>query len=187
MSIYAPAFEARMRARQAAGAGFVPDVARGPAPEPLTVAFRGLAADGLRRIAAARHESPQVLAAAIVEQALRNGSAEEALGDARAETLTGGQGRRPFEGAGALTMRQCAVIYLIGNHGGVTGWCGWSASALAQLMPGGSVQTVLDILPVLARRGLIERGPQVGRMPRPSRLTELGRAVHAELSGDVAE
>ncbi|MEO3386030.1 hypothetical protein [Mesorhizobium sp. CAU 1741] len=185
MSIFNPDFELRMKARQQADAVLVDARPRQPAPKPLHVAFRGPTADALRRVADARQESPQALAAAIVERALRNGTAEEGLGEARAEQLAGGQGRRPFGEACDLTLKQCAVIYLVGSHGGAKGWCGWSAAALARLMPdtvdGGNV---VDVLAALARRGLVERARQAGRAPRPCRLTELGFAVYAQLAGE---
>lgn len=158
---------------------------RAKAPPPLHMAFRGLLADGLRRIAQARQETPQALAAAIVARALQDGSAEETLGEDRAETLAGGHGRRPFDGVGALTLQQCAVLYLVGAHGGQRTWCGWSAAALARLMPGTVSETyVTTVVAALARKRLIERTPQLGRAPRRMRLTELGKAVWAELSGD---
>lgn len=160
-------------------------LARGQTPPPLHMAFRGALADGLRRIAEARQETPQALAAAIVARALQDGSAEEVLGDGRAEHLAGGQGRRPFEGAGTLTLQQCATLYLIGAHGGLRTWCGWSAAALARLMPDTvNEKNISDVVSALARRGLISRSPQLGRAPRRMRLTELGRAVWEELAGD---
>lgn len=158
---------------------------RGQTPPPLHMAFRGALADGLRRIAEARRETPQALAMAIVARALQDGTAEEAIAADRAEQLCGGHGRRPFGDAGDLTMQQCAVLYLIGGHGGMKGWCGWSAAALARIMPGVVSETnVSYVVAVLVRRGLIVRGPKVGSSPRPMRLTDLGRAVWCELSGD---
>lgn len=185
MSIFAPAFELRMKARQQADAEILAALPRAKAPEPLHVAFRGMNADGLRRIAGARQESPQVLAAAIIARALQDGTAEEALGEARAEHLAGGQGRRPFGEAGDLTLKQCAVVYLVGRHGGAKSWCGWSATALSRLMPDiVDAGNVVDALAALVRRGLIERGPQHGRAPRPCRLTDLGLAIYIELAGE---
>lgn len=105
-----------------------------------------------------------------------------------AENLAGGHGRRPFEGVGSLTVQQCAVLYLIGGHGGMDNWCGWSAMALARLMPGAiNEANVYEILAALARKRLIVRGPQLGRSPRPMRLTDEGAAVWHELSGDFGD
>lgn len=161
---------------------------RGQTPPPLHTAFRGALADGLRRIAAARQESPQALAIAIVARALQDGSAEEALGSDRAEQLCGGQGRRPFDGVGALTLQQCAVVYLIGCRGGMSGWCGWSAAALARMMPAAIGEAnVAYVVSALHRKGLIDRAPHAGRAPRSMRLTGLGRAVWRELSGDFGD
>lgn len=161
---------------------------RGETPPPLHMAFRGALADGLRRIAGARQETPQALAAAIVARALQDGSAEEALGAARSEQLCGGQGRRPIEGVGTLTMQQCAVLYLIGGHGGMTGWCGWSAAALARLMPGVIGEAnVAYVVGALARKHLIVRRQSASGSPRMMKLTDLGRAVWRELSGDFGD
>lgn len=165
--------------------GVVAEALRRATPPPLHVAFRGEIADGLRRIAQGRQETPQALAAAIVAMALQDGYAENELGPDRAENLAGGHGRRPFAGVGSLTVQQCAVLYLIGGHGGMHNWCGWSANALARLMPDAVNEgSVYDILAALARKGLIVRRPQLGRSPRPMRLTDAGAAIWQELSGD---
>lgn len=184
--MYNEEFAARVRAQRAAAAGLVPDLPRGQAAQPVHTAFTGSSADRLRRVAMVRGETPQALARAIVAQALKDGSAEEGLGEARAETLAGGQGRRLFGGVGPLTMQQCAVLYLIGNHGGARGWCGWSAAALARLMPDAiNVQHVSGVIATLAQKGLIERAQRLGRSPRLMRLSELGHAVWDELSGGL--
>lgn len=152
---------------------------------PVHAVYRGATADALHRVAAGRRETPQALAVAIVERALRDGMAEEILGDDRAERMVAGYGRRPVADGQTLTMQQCAVLYLIGGHGGMTGWCGWSAAALARLMPDViNGDNVARVLTVLSQRGMIERAPLAAGMARPVRLTELGRAVWRELSGD---
>lgn len=155
--------------------------------EPVRAIHRGFAADALRRVAHGRGEDPAVLAIAIVERALRDGTAEELLGEDRAEDIASGFGKRPVAGI-SLTRLQCAVIYLVGGHGGMSGWCAWSGDALARLLPPqveASGKYVTQIISMLAARGLIERRPQVGNMPRHCRLTELGRAVYGELAGDA--
>lgn len=194
MSVFNPEFLLRVQARreeqqisdarERAFLSAAPPIA--VSVEPVRTVFTGAAADALRRIADARHESPDVLARAIVERALHDGAAEELLGADRAEDVASGHGRRPVAGQ-SLTRLQCAVLFLVGGHGGATGWCGWSAAALAGLMPAGLEMTgkaLTSILLALARHGLIERGPLVSGAPRHMRLTDLGRAVYAELSGD---
>lgn len=155
---------------------------------PVHAVYRGATADALHRVAAGRRETPQAIAVAIVERALRDGRAEEILGDERAELMVAGHGRRPVAGGETLTMQQCAVLYLIGGHGGMTGWCGWSANALARLMPDVvSKDNVANVLLVLSRKGMVERAPLASGMARPVRLTELGRAVWRELSGGFGD
>lgn len=155
---------------------------------PVHAVYRGATAEALHRVATARRETPQALATAIVERALRDGRAEEILGDARAELMVAGQGRRPVEGGETLTMQQCAVLYLIGRRGGMAGACGWSAAALARMMPEViGEKNVSNVIAALQRKRLIVRPPQAGRAPRPMTLTDLGRAVWRELSGDFGD
>lgn len=86
---------------------------------------------------------------------------------------------------GLLTCDECAIVYLIGQKGGSTSWCAWSAAALSRLLhcsvPEG---TVASAIISLRGSGVIELGVKIGNGPRPMRLTELGRAIYAELSGE---
>lgn len=193
MNIYTPAFRERMAARQARERHEAErERAILPAPpplvddgEPVRLVFTGEDARNLRRVAHARRENVAVLARAIVAQALRDGSAEDMLGEARAEELAGGHGRRPVAGE-SLTKLQCAVLYLIGEHGGAKAWCGWSCPALARLMPEEiSDKQIAGVVLTLERRRLLERAPQAGNAPRLMRLTDVGLAVYRELAGDV--
>lgn len=191
MSIFNPAFELRVQARRARerqAEAFERAILPAPPPldddgEPVRLVFTGEDARALRRVAHARRENVAVLARAIVARALRDGSAEDMLGEERAEEIAGGHGRRPVAGE-SLTKLQCAVLYLIGEHGGATRWCGWSAAALARLMPGDVCgKQVAGVVLTLERRELLMRTAQLGNAPRLMRLTDIGLAVYRELAG----
>lgn len=153
---------------------------------PVYISLSGQLADEYRRIALARGEAPQVLAKAILMKALRDGYAEHALGEVRAEQIAEGHGRRPVGGFGTLTSKQCAVLYLIGSQGGREGWCMTSASLLAKRMPGiVTTMGVCRIIRWLAEREIIEFGSPPGEYPRLITLTALGRAMFDELAGDL--
>lgn len=153
---------------------------------PVHVGFTGAEAETLRAIAECRGETPQALAKAVLAAALRDGYAEQVLADARAEALAPGHGRRPVSDDATMTARQCAVLYLIGSHGGLNAWCAWSATALERLLAGdlgqGSARHIIDWL---CRNQLVERGERVGNMPRLMRLTTRGAEIYAELAGDL--
>lgn len=158
----------------------------------LHVAFTGDTAEHLRAMAQARGENPTTLARALLKALLISGFETELLDGARADQIADGHGRRPFAGIGPdgaggdLTMRQCAVTYLIGLHGGEHGWCGWSVAALTRAMPAGTADSVVaGALDTLIRKGVVTRGPrQPGAMPTQHRLTAAGRAVFVILAGE---
>lgn len=172
-------------ARQNAARSVAVVPARRRASEELHIAFTGLVADGLRRHALSRGESPQVLAAALLARLLETDMAGDLI-EGRAEFEAGGQGRRPFGEAGQLTLRQCAVIHLVGIHAGLDGWCHLTMAALTGLLRHESKMLVPDVLHAMERRGIVMRGRRMGRgSATPWALSELGRAVFDVLAGEV--
>lgn len=155
---------------------------RDKAPAPLHVAFTGTVAAVIRRVAAQRRENPQVLAKALLKRLIDNGF-EDLLDDGRAEADADGHGGRPF-GEHHLTLRQCAVLYIVGHLGGVDGFCQHSVKSIA-----GRVDlpetTVADILGSLRQAGLLLRGaPWKTGAPASWQLTDVGCEIHAELAGE---
>lgn len=162
--------------------------ARVAMPHPLHIAFSGSVAERLRQFAEQRCESPHVLASALLAKLLESDMANDLLGDGRAEHEAPGQGRRPFGAAGSLTLRQCAVIHLIGHHADEDGWCRLSTVALSRLMPHEGKNLVADILTAMERRGVLKRGRRVGRgSPTPWQLTDTGRIVFEVLAGEAGQ
>lgn len=159
-------------------------------PKPLHVALPGKVADSLRALAERRAETPQVLAQALLARLFEDNDdlAGELLEGCRAELFAGGHGRRPFGPAGTLTLRQCAVIHLIGSQADPDGFCRLGARRLGALMPRENRKSVYFILLVLFEKGLIDRGKRTGRgAPWPWRLTTTGAAVWQLLDGEAAD
>lgn len=153
---------------------------------PVYINLTGQLADEVRRVALARGEAPQVLAKAILSKALHDGYAEEALAEARSDTIAPGHGRRPVGNFGTMTSRQCAVLYLLGTHGGRDGWCIKSAKVLASMMPGIITENgVCQVTRWLAARDIVAIDSAPGEYPRLIRLTDLGRTLFDELAGDI--
>ncbi|TPJ75814.1 hypothetical protein FJ422_30825 [Mesorhizobium sp. B2-6-3] len=156
------------------------------ASETLHVAFSGPVADGLRRQAVARGESPQVLAAALLAKLLETDMANDLIGEGRAEFEAVGQGRRPFGEAGYLTLRQCAVIHLVGMHADDDGWCRMSMYALTALLRHETKMLVPNVLTAMEARGIMVRGRRIGRgAPTPWALTPVGKAIFEVLAGEA--
>ncbi|RUU29744.1 hypothetical protein [Mesorhizobium sp. M6A.T.Ce.TU.016.01.1.1] len=155
-------------------------------PAPVHVAFHGHLAEGLRQCALGRGESPQVLAAALLARLLETDMANDLIGDGRAEYEAGGQGRRPFGDAGQLTLRQCAVIHLIGTHASPDGWCRLSIASLTKLLPHEGKHVVPQVLTALEHRGVLVRGRRYGTgTPTPWSLSEAGKIVFDILAGEA--
>ncbi len=153
-------------------------------PPPLHVALPGKLAEQVRELAEARGDQASVFVVAAMARIVSDDLTAAVFDGDRAAQIAPGQARQSFEVLpSGLTLLQAGVVYVLGFHADADGICRLPAVHFAKLIGRGSDKYVAAVLHVLAEKQ-VARAVTEKNGVRNWTLTELGKSIFRELSGD---